>query len=249
MAFFNKWKSTSKGTDKPERAASKQRGEGTKNVISKVGNTRNKIKTPFEIPSDFQNKLSKSIKSLPGWGKRPYIGFGKRTDQMSAVIISFPVTAQEAMDFDGVLQIIDDLHSNMPDNQGIIAVRSGFTKNGNKYIYILKKVNMRTDNGMPLGMDYELNFNIKLNGEIQFLQGSFQEIGTTGMRDTTVYILAKNEKLIGDDFEEWYEDPYDPDFKKGICMNISEKDKYDAMFPNHPLSQARYFINYLIENN
>lgn len=249
MPLFKKHKSVKKQTDEIERTVPKEQRKGLKRVMSKALAERNSVNTPFEIPEDFQNELNKPIKSLPGWGERPYKGFGKRTDQMSAVIISFPVTAQEAMNFDGVPQIIDDLHSNMPENQGIIAVKSGFTKNGNKYIYILKKVSIGSDNGMSLGMDYELNFNIKLDGEIQFLQGSFQEIGTTGMRDTSMYILAKKEKIVGDDFEGWFKDPYDSEFKKGLCMNLSEKEKYDAMFPNHPLSQARYFINYVIDHN
>ena len=32
-------------------------------------------------------------------------------------------------------------------------------------------------------------------------------------------------------------------------MNLSENMEYDAMFPQHPLSETRNFIKYIIENN
>ena len=70
----------------------------------------------------------------------------------------------------------------------------------------------------------------------------FGEEGITGQRDTLVMALLKMPK-------DWNEDPYDKNFKKGITMNKSENKKYDSQFPNHPLSQARKFLEFIKENN
>ena len=47
----------------------------------------------------------------------------------------------------------------------------------------------------------------------------------------------------------WFCDPYDPDYKKGFRMNLSEKPGLDEMFPEHPLSVARALVKYVINNN
>jgi hypothetical protein len=44
-------------------------------------------------------------------------------------------------------------------------------------------------------------------------------------------------------------DPYDEKFDRGILMNLSEKREYDYSFPNHPLSEMRRLIDYIIDNN
>jgi len=54
---------------------------------------------------------------------------------------------------------------------------------------------------------------------------------------------------IGANGEGWVADPYDPTYMQGALMNLSEKEEYDEAFPNHPLSQARKIVKFLIENN
>lgn len=71
------------------------------------------------------------------------------------------------------------------------------------------------------------------------------EVGTTGIRDTVVLneMLMSGEVTLGEDcLENWFEDPYNPNFKNGTLMNKSEQEKYDVEFPQHPLSVARKAI-------
>jgi len=71
------------------------------------------------------------------------------------------------------------------------------------------------------------------------------EVGTTGLRDSLVsnQLLTEGKITLGGaGFENWFVDPYDPSFKKGTLMNASEELAYDAMFPEHPLSQARNLL-------
>ena len=56
-------------------------------------------------------------------------------------------------------------------------------------------------------------------------------------------------KITPTNMDGWFKDPYDKNYKKGILMNLSENMEYDAMFPQHPLSETRNFIKYIIENN
>ena len=64
------------------------------------------------------------------------------------------------------------------------------------------------------------------------------------MRDSVILsqLLASGEVTFGEGIEDWFADPYDPDFKEGTPMNKSEQEKYDAEFPEHPLSIARASI-------
>lgn len=70
------------------------------------------------------------------------------------------------------------------------------------------------------------------------------EVGTTGLRDSMILsqLLASGEVTFGEGIENWFADPYDPDFKGGTLMNKSEHEKYDTEFPEHPLSIARASI-------
>jgi hypothetical protein len=71
------------------------------------------------------------------------------------------------------------------------------------------------------------------------------ETGPTGMRETLIAdkLLSNNRSTsLEERLSEWSADPYAPHFKKGILMNQSEDEIYDALFPNHPLTQARKII-------
>ena len=46
---------------------------------------------------------------------------------------------------------------------------------------------------------------------------------------------------------KWWFDPYDKDYKHPFLMNLSEKEEYDELFPDHPLSQCRKFVKYITE--
>ena len=110
---------------------------------------------------------------------------------------------------------------------------------------------MVAENDLPRGVEYTLNINVRMDNSIQFINGSFAEEGMTGARDSIVlamYSKAKNLSLE-DTMKEWFRDPYDPEFKSGFLMNISEKPELDEQFPNHPLSEARALVKFIVENN
>lgn len=77
------------------------------------------------------------------------------------------------------------------------------------------------------------------------------EVGNTGLRDAHILnrMMADGTVTLGDNgLENWFVDPYDPNFKGGIIMNRSEMEVYDSEFPFHPLSQARTLLAALIRN-
>ena len=101
--------------------------------------------------------------------------------------------------------------------------------------------------GSQYGVQYFLRINVFNDSKWEWAEevdAFFGEEGTIGMRDAAV--MAKYEKKPP---EDWMEDPYDKQYLKGIRMNKSENALYDSLFPNHPLSQARMFLRYIVENN
>ena len=56
-------------------------------------------------------------------------------------------------------------------------------------------------------------------------------------------VKTENNKLVG-----WFKDPYDESYTKGVLMNLSEKEEFDEIFPNHPLTEARAFIDFILNN-
>lgn len=98
----------------------------------------------------------------------------------------------------------------------------------------------------PTGMTYLASLTIPFKKCSYVVKIQAVEVGATGMRDTVVSTQLLTEGKIdlgGDDFEGWFADPYDPSIKEGTPMNLSEDIAYDAMFPKHPLSQARSLLS------
>lgn len=100
----------------------------------------------------------------------------------------------------------------------------------------------------PMGMTYLASLTIPFKKCSYVVKIQAAEIGTTGMRDTLVTneLLTAGKISFGEDgFENWFSDPYNPSFKEGTRMNLSEDIAYDAKFPEHPLSQARNLVKQL----
>lgn len=75
-----------------------------------------------------------------------------------------------------------------------------------------------------------------------------EEHGTTGIRDTIVAELMMREGRIQigpSGFVGWFADPYDPALRAAHLRNLSDDERYDAMFPDHPLSRARRILRTL----
>jgi hypothetical protein len=71
------------------------------------------------------------------------------------------------------------------------------------------------------------------------------ERGTTGVREAVVTATLLNEgKLKPEEYEQrWGQDPYDPAFRgavdRSLLRFISDDERYDQQFPEHPLSKVR----------
>lgn len=99
-----------------------------------------------------------------------------------------------------------------------------------------------------MGVQYNLTMHIFFGTYVMNITDFFDEDMITGVRDTQVYSYMMNEGIIkGPD--EWCRDPYDADYKKGILMNRSEEEQFDKDFPWHPLTEARNFVKFVVENN
>jgi hypothetical protein len=76
------------------------------------------------------------------------------------------------------------------------------------------------------------------------------ELGMTGSRETAVFakLISKGEASIdtgSNPLTGWLDDPYDSNEVGPMTRNISERPEYDTLFPNHPLSRARWILDHL----
>lgn len=201
------------------------------------------------IPEGYEKaKYKNPARQLKQSLSKNEIALRKVTERSDNILVFMKTTAENAMDFDGKQAIIDGVHQQMADNQGLIEVEAGKTKRGYDYIYSIVKT-IRDD---FKGALYFLRMNVGTESEVIEIQATFEEIGMTGERDSFGYAMASNAGLVShhDDggFSGWNEDPYDPEYTKGIPMNLSERSGLDGLFPYHPLSQAREFLLAMIED-
>lgn len=188
----------------------------------------------ISIPGYYQ-----SVKSMPGdpEDSKPYI---VQTNDATCFIVMNPIEKEKAMPFDEQM-VIDGIHKILDHHQGLIEV-----KKGQDYIYSIVK-----DYQEKSGVQYVLVFQKFYETQVLSIQGYFDERGTTGLRDTMVYEICRRENVIGSEknpFAGWKKDPYDPDYRNGMLMNLSEDRKYDSLFPESPLSMCREFVRVLVGN-
>lgn len=205
----------------------------------KLGMFQDEILIPDEY-SKLDKKQIKATKEKGNW-------YEKITENSINYVSGFVTNKKESMDFDNKESLINEIHSNMDDNQGIICVENGKTKNNRKYIYSIVK----TVNDPLSGVSYYLRMNIQYDKKIYEIEGEFSEYGTTGVRDSVILQLMMSQGIVtieNDILHGWLEDPYDKSYTKGVLMNLSEKEEFDEIFPDHPLTQAREFVNFIIDN-
>ncbi len=131
--------------------------------------------------------------------------------------------------------LIAGIRSFLGKNQGLIQVEAY-----EDHVYSIVK-SMKE----PSGVQYILTYQKFYPEFILNIQAYFDEIGTTGMRDSLVFELCRRENLIGNDdnpFVGWVRDPYDETITDGALMNLSEMERFDAQFPGFPLTMCREFI-------
>lgn len=75
------------------------------------------------------------------------------------------------------------------------------------------------------------------------------EVGTTGLRDSVVFakMTAAGEVSVSPEGGAvgWLTDPYTPGRMGPMTRNQSELERFDAMFPAHPLARARATLAHL----
>lgn len=196
--------------------------------------------------------------SLPKQLPQPNRGYRYITNSCDGLVFSWIVKPEQAMNYDSIEDTIKLLRENLDENSGIIECKNGFTKNGNKFIYSIRKIRFyKKDQPWPI-VTYQLNCNVKIKDVDYFVDANFAEVATTGLRDSIGFNIYQNlmEKKYPDkelEFEQIVEsyvsDPYDENYKQGFLMNFSENEMLDEKFPDHPLSELRKYVRWLIENN
>lgn len=137
--------------------------------------------------------------------------------------------------------LLDGIRKFLSDKQGIIECDG----NGVMSYSIVKTLSE------PHGVQYTLSFQEIIGDRIIFIQGSFEEDGTTGLRDSIVYELMRGSDQVGteeDPFEGWARDPYDETVTTGALMNLSESRQFDPEFPGTPLMICRELVDFLVRN-
>ena len=134
--------------------------------------------------------------------------------------------------------LIAGIRQFLGENQGLIQVETA-----DDHVYsIVKTLNE------PSGVQYILTYQKFYPEFILNIQAFFEEIGTTGMRDSLVYGWCRKQNLVGTDADPlagWTRDPYDETIGEGALMNLSELEQFDEQFPGFPLTMCREFISTL----
>jgi hypothetical protein len=99
----------------------------------------------------------------------------------------------------------------------------------------------------PSGVTYVGSFTFPFRDKSYVLKFQCAEQGITGQRDAIIFAVDSNFDFDNDNenidpFKDWAKDPYDETFTEGLLMNLSESEKYDEKFPNHPLTRLRKHI-------
>ena len=197
-------------------------------------------------------------KPLPDTVPKPNVGCGIRNDECFGLIFAWIVAPEEAMDYDSVEDTVKDVRLSLMENMGLLECKNGLTAKGHKYIYAIRKI-QETVQGLPKPeVSYLLNLNVNVGEDDYFINGSFTEEGMTGARDSFGFAMFQNaikEKSPEKHFttkemmKRFFEDPYDSEYREGFLMNFSERDIFDERFPDHPLSIARKYVKWVLENN
>jgi hypothetical protein len=101
----------------------------------------------------------------------------------------------------------------------------------------------------PTGMIYIGALTLPFRDFSYVVKTQCAEVGTTGMRDATVFaiMMAKGEISFDQDGapSNWMRDPYDAAVSSPFMRNPSEDPDYDGDFPDHPLSLVRALLRHL----
>ena len=213
----------------------------TENVLSESKSQKIVLPSNYEI-------INKQMPTGYGYPEDA-VDYRMINDSTYAYLLTYQVTEEESIPFDNMNAVIAEMRGYLDENTGLIEVKNGITKNNGKYVYILKKMLKEPTPQLPSQMMYMINMNIQIGNTNQFINATFEEIGSTGMREAVVMEIATREGRVGRKMKGWTCDPYDPKYNKGFLMNISEEEKYDQMFLHHPLTEARRLAKFVAGSN
>lgn len=101
----------------------------------------------------------------------------------------------------------------------------------------------------PTGFAFLGSYTLPFSDRTIVIKIQCVESGITGMRESAVLIIEdckdadeETGMLIG-----WEADPYDPSHTAKFMANKADAEKYDAQFPEHPLSRVRAYLNQISE--
>lgn len=199
------------------------------------------MSTVVNMPQDYQ--LVKNMSDDPDFCQT----YMKRTADCLGLVQLFPIPRQASMEFGDKQVVIDRIHRSLAENQALIEVGSGERVGDFHYIYSIIKTHKELS-----GVQYHMMLDVIYGDAVLRVNAFFDEIGSTGIRDVNVLnILCYEGNISIDDkvkMSSWQQDPYDKNLVRPYLMNLSEKREYDAMFPDHPLSQCRALLQYIQQN-
>jgi hypothetical protein len=99
----------------------------------------------------------------------------------------------------------------------------------------------------PSGMSYIASITFPFSDFSFVIKFTCPEIGDTGFRDAVVAdkLSASFKEEETSDFKWWRKDPYDSKYADAALYNLSDREEFDSLFPNHPLSRARGYLRKL----
>ncbi len=174
------------------------------------------------------------------------LAYARVSDMSQCFVRVFPIDSNRAMDYEDEPSLVNGIHGALVDTQALIEVGSGKTECDRRYIYSIVK-----NKKEPSGVQYFLLLHIEYVelGVAICYSAFFDECGTTGVRDSTIFELLRREGIVSvDDISKWWIDLYDSNFQHAFLMNLSELDQFDEYFPEHALTVARRFVKFVKEN-
>lgn len=179
--------------------------------------------------------------------------FSFHNDTAEAIIEAHAIPSAHAMPYGHDSEIIDIIRQNTlaaDPNAGLLEVAT--TTGPVPCVYALFK--NRMPDGGP-GVHYAGTLYAHYRpGECLRLAAQAVEVGTTGMREASLFPAMLGQGLVtfaadGNTGQSqpvgWSRDPYDPTWTHGFLMNLAEQRQWDKQFPGHPLSVLRGAIDAL----
>ncbi len=162
-----------------------------------------------------------------------------KTEHAYCFLLIFPIQISESLP-NTKEHLIMGIRRFLGENQGIIEVDAN-----KQYAYSIVKT-VKEQHGVQYALTYQKFYpDWTLN-----IQGYFDEEGTTGIRDTTIYEVYRRKGIVdikGNQIKGWTRDPYDESITQGALMNLSEQERFDRAFPDFPLSMCRALVKDLMK--